>query len=95
MHDNGSVDGRPRADSIQVVPIPLPGGWAEQFCLAREIGSTARNERPRFAWYCGVRGFRIAARGQAEAIGIVRFRCHAQAAERAQQLAQELLDEAA
>lgn len=95
MRDNGSVEGRPRTDAIQVVPIPLPGGWAEQFCLARPIESSAGRERPRFSWYCGVRGFRVAAAGQAEALDIVRFRCHAQATERARELDQELIDEVA
>ena len=95
MRDNKSAKGGRWADTIRVVPIPLPGGWAEQYCLARPLGSTGERERPRFAWYCGVRGFRIAAAGQAEALNIVRFRCHAQAAERARELAQELVDEVA
>jgi hypothetical protein len=95
MRDNSSAEAAQRTGTIQVVAIPLPGAWAEQFCLAREIGSTTRSEQPRFAWYCGVRGFRIVAKAQAEALGIVRFRCHAQAVERARELAQELLDEVA
>jgi hypothetical protein len=78
---------------IKVIQIPQPGGWGEQFCLARQSETRMRGDRPVFAWYCGSAGFRHAAPGGASLLNIVRFRSYARAMARARELADELANE--
>ena len=92
------MSGHSRAESamaggIRVIQIPQPGGWGEQFCLARASETRTRGERPVFAWYCGSAGFRHAAPGGASLLNIVRFRSYARAMARARELADELVNE--
>jgi hypothetical protein len=87
-----SRSGEGEATGIKVIQIPQPGGWGEQFCLARPSETRARGERPVFAWYCGIAGFRHAPAGGASNLNIVRFRSYARAVARARELEAELTE---